>query len=346
MEIDIQFPDIKPLNVKRQAKIISMGVGLPERVVSNQEIIDKYNIIATDRAVKFSIGISERRWINSDESLEGLMAKAVRQCLNKAEISIEQVDKVIYTKLLGDYQIPALSVALLKELGTTVGIPAFDISSACSGFMHAMDLAVRSIASGDEYVLVIGGGTSSKGIQRWNKPNPKTIFLYGDGITAMLLGRSDTKHFISSYIFTNPVFYNIAYIPYGTSTLRDGIKEIDYNMFDMRIDNGNLIMESSVEHAKVVCEKLLMDAGLTLNDIDFFVTSDQSTVIWEAQLKALNIPKEKSISCFHKYGNTVASMSPLNLYELIETGRLKRGNIVMMHGHGAGASSGGFIFKY
>lgn len=344
--MDIQFPDIKPLNVKRQAKIISMGVGLPERVVSNQEIIDKYNIMATDRAVKFSIGISERRWIGSDESLEGLMAKAVGQCLAKAEISIEQVDRVIYTKLFGDYQIPALSVALLKELGTTVGIPAFDISSACSGFVHAMDLGVRSIASGDEYVLVIGGGASSKGIQRWNKPNPKTIFLYGDGITAMLLGRSDTKHFISSYIFTNPFYYDIAYIPYGTSTLRDGMKEIDCAMFDMRIDNGNLILESSALHAKVICEKLLMDAGLTINDIDFFVTSDQSTVIWEAHLKALDIPKEKSVSCFHKYGNTVASMSPLNLYELIETGRLKRGHVVMMQGHGAGASSGGFIFKY
>lgn len=346
MEMTIQFPDIRPLKVERQSNIISMGVGLPERVVSNQEIIDKYNIIATDRAVRFSLGINERRWVSGDERLEVLMAKAVRECLSKAEINIEQVDRVIYTKLIGDYQIPALSVALLKELGTTVGIPAFDISSACSGFIHAMDLAVRSIASGDDYVLIIGGGATSTGLQRWKIANSKTIFLYGDGITAMLLGKSDTQHFISSYIFTNSDLYNVAYIPYGTSVLRDGMKEIDYEMIYMRIDNGSLVMESSVEHAKVICEKLLMDAGLTINDIDFFVTSDQSTVIWEAQLKALNIPKEKSVSCFYKYGNTVASMSPLNLYELIETGRLKRGNIVMMQGHGAGASSGGFIFKY
>lgn len=346
MEINIQFPDIRPLNVERQSKIISMGVGLPERVVSNQEIIDEYNIVATDRAIKFSLGIAERRWVNSDESLEGLMAKAVRQCLDKAGMCIEQVDRVIYTKLLGDYQIPALSVALLRELGATVGIPAFDISSACSGFIHAMDLAIRSIASGDDYVLVIGGGVTSTGIQRWKNISSKTVFLYGDGITAMLLGKSETRNFMSSYVFTNPIFYNVAYIPIGTSTLRSGIKEIDYDMFNMRIDNGNLIMESSIEHAKVVCEKLLMDSGLTINDLDFFVTSDQSTVIWEAQLEALGIPKEKSVSCFHKYGNTVASMSPLNLYELIETGRLKRGNTVMMHGHGAGASSGGLIFKY
>lgn len=346
MAKNIQFPDIKPLNVERQTKIVSMGVGLPERIISNQYIIDEYNIMATDRAVKHSLGINERRWVESGERLEVLMAKAVRQCLGKAGISIDQVDRVIYTKLLGDYQIPALSVALLKELGATVGIPAFDISSACSGFIHTMDLAIRHIASGDDYVLVIGGGATSTGIQKWRKPNPATIFLYGDGIAAMLLGKADIQHFFSSYIITNPYLYDIAFVPYGTSTLRGGIKEIDYEMYNMKVEKGNLIMESSVEYSRMISEKLMAISGLTIEDIDFFVTSDQTTVIWEAQLEALGIPKEKSVSCFRKYGNTVAGMSPLNLNELIETGRLKRGKIVMMHGHGAGASSGGVIFMY
>lgn len=340
------FPEIKPLKLERQAKIISMGTGLPKRIVTNQHIIDDYQLIATSRAVEYSLGIQERRWAEKQQSLEELMAEAVRQCLDKAGMTIDQVSRIIYTKLLGEYQIPAVTVGLLKELGADTGIPAFDISSACSGFMHTMDLALRYIASGDDYVLVIGGGITSRGIQLWRKPNPKSVFLFGDGIAAMLLGPADKQHFLASYIFTNPNLYDNAYIPCGTGSLNGDIQTIDYDMFNMRIIDGKLIHESSVEYSKLIADKLLKVTGLSLNEMDFFVTSDQSTKIWEAQLGALGIPKDKSVSMFHKYGNTVAAMSPLNLFELIESGRLKRNNLVMMQAHGAGASSGGMIFRY
>ena len=114
----------------------------------------------------------------------------------------------------------------------------------------------------------------------------------------------------------------------------------------MKIADGNLVQQSAVEYAKVISGKLLSVTGLSLADLDFFVTSDQSTRIWEAQLQALGIPAAKSLSLFYKYGNTVAAMSPLNLNGLIEDGRLKRGDLVMMMAHGAGASSGGMIFRY
>lgn len=346
MVTSIRFPDIRPLNIERFARIMAIGVGLPENVVTNQDIIDRYNIMATDRAVEFSLGIKERRWVDIDQKLEDLMANAVNHCLERAGIKIDEVSRVIYTRLLGDYQVPAASVGLLRKLSASIGIPAFDISSACSGFMHAMDLAIRYIASGDEYILVIGGGITSTGIQTWKKPNPKTVFLFGDAIVAMLIGLSETKHFLASYIITNYKLYDNALIPCGTHLLQANTPDLDYDIFNMRVMDGNLIQQSAVEYSKVIAEKLLSVAGLALADIDYFVTSDQSVKIWEAQLKALGIPSGKSVSLFSKYGNTVAAMSPLNLNELIETGRLKRGHLVMMMAHGAGASSGGMIFRY
>lgn len=346
MDIRIQFPDIRPLNIDRYAKIISMGAGLPETIVTNQDIIDRFNIAATDRAVEYSLGIKERRWANIDQKLDQLMAKAVTQCLERAGVAIEQVNRVIYTRLLGDYQVPAASLGVLRKLGVNTGIPAFDISSACSGFIHAMDLAIRYIASGDDHVLVIGGGITSTGIQMWKKPNPKTVFLFGDAIVAMLIGHTEIKHFHASYIITNHGLYDNAYIPCGTSLLREGASNLDFNIFNMQVADGNLILQSSVEYSKAIVEKLLSITGLSLEEIDYFVTSDQSTKIWEAQLKALGIPFEKSLSLFYKYGNTVAAMSPLNLDGLIQTGRLQRGDRVLMMAHGAGASSGGMIFDY
>lgn len=342
----IKFPDIRPLNVKRYAKIISTGIGLPDNVVTNRDIIERYGLAATDRAVEYALGIKERRWVSLDQKHDGLIAKAVEQCLGRAGIGIEKVSRIIYSRLLNDYNIPAGSIGLLRKLEVDVGIPAFDISSACSGFLHAMDLALRFVGTGDEYVLIIGGGITSKGIQDFGRPNPKTVFLFGDAVAAMLIGYSEAKRFLSSYVFTNPDLYDNAYIPCGTDILNKHMAINDFDVFNMKIEDSNLILESSVEYARTIADKLLSLTDLSLEDLDFFITSDQSTRIWEAQLKNLGIPLEKSNSLFYKYGNTVAAMSALNLDGLIGEGRLKRGDLVMMMAHGAGASSGGVLFRY
>ncbi len=345
MNTNIRFPEIKPLKIERYEKIISTGIGLPDRVVTNQDIIDTYGIIATDRAVRYSVGIIERRWVE-DEKLEDLVAMAISQCLERAGVDIDMVDRVIYSRLLGDYQIPATSIGALRKLGATTGIPAFDMTCACSGFMHAMDLAIRYIDSGDDYVLVIGGGITSKGIQSWKQPNPKTIFLFGDAVVAMLIGYSEVKHFLASYLMANHALYDNAFIPFGTRLLKKEDVKIEPELFNMNVINGNVVLESSVEYCRIIADKLLWEAKMTLDEIDYFITSDQSTKIWEAQVKELGIPFEKSLSLFYKYANTVSAMSPLVLDELISTGRLKRGDFVMMQAHGAGASSGGMIFRY
>jgi 3-oxoacyl-[acyl-carrier-protein] synthase-3 len=346
MNTEIRYPKIKPLNLKRNSRIVSTGVALPERVVTNQDIIDAYNLIATDRAVQYSLGIKERRWADVDQRLEDLMAKAAKQCLDRAGIDIDRVDRVIYSRLLGDYQIPASSINALRGLGARAGIPAFDISSACSGFLHAMDIAIRFIDSGDDYVLVIGGGIASRGIQILKKPDPSTVFLLGDAVVAMLIGYTEARHFLSSYIMTNHFLYNTTYIPFGTSLLKNDPAELDFDVFNMSVPDGKLILKDAVEHSRLIADKLLSDTGLSLDEIDFFITSDQSKKIWEAQLKALGVPFEKSLSLFYKYGNTVAAMSPMILDELISSGRLERGDLVMMMAHGAGSSSAGMIFRY
>ncbi len=342
----ISYPLIQKLNVKRFARIASTGIGLPEKVVINQDIIDRYHLFATDRAVQYTLGIKERRWVNSDENLAQLMARAVTECLERAGITIEQIDRIIYSKLLGDYQVPASAVGLLRELEVSKGIPAFDISSACSGFMHALDMALRFIGTGDDFVLILGGGITSSGTQSWDRPDPKTVFMFGDAIVATLLERTQIKHFLASYLFTNHLLYDNAYIPMGTTFLNSSAHEFNPSIYTMQIPEGRAIHNSVIESAKIVADKLLQETGLSIEEIDIFVTSEQNTQIWEAQLNVLGIPKEKSLSVFWKYGNTVAAMSPLMLDELITSGRLQRGMLVMMMAHGAGASSGGCIFRY
>jgi len=114
----------------------------------------------------------------------------------------------------------------------------------------------------------------------------------------------------------------------------------------MQMPDGMVVHNSVIDSCELVTNKLLAQTNLTLADIDVFVTCDQTTMTWEAQLQRINVPKEKSASMFHKYGNTVAAMSLINLHEMIESGKLKRGMKVIFMAHGAGASGGGFVFRY
>lgn len=339
------YLDPKPLNIRRYARILSTSVFVPDRVVTNDDIIQRYDLIATDRAVQYSIGIQERRYADDDTLPSDLLYEAAKQCLERAAVQPDQLDRVLYTKLVGDQIVPATSIKVMEKLGIRRGIPAFDILAACSGFVHLMDMAIRYIDSGDDYVLILGGDISSGLASAKNKKDTRTIFLQGDAVVGMLLGSSDSQHFLASYLYTDNTYFDYSYVRFGTEMLNK-TRAFGDEMFNMQMPDGKVIHESVVDSCELVAQRLLRQAGLTIEDIDVFITSDQTTFTWKAQLEAMKVPLDKSTSLFYKYGNTVAALSPTNLHEMIETGRLKRGMLVLFMAHGAGASGGGLIFRY
>lgn len=135
-------------------------------------------------------------------------------------------------------------------------------------------------------------------------------------------------------------------MPFGSETLNKPDYKFDDDSFSMFMPDGQVVHQAVLDSGKIVVDNLLKGADMTIDDIDIFVTCDQTTHIWKDQCKTFGIPMEKSISLFHKHGNTIAAMSPLNLNALIENGKLQRGMTVLFTAHGAGASGGGFIFKY
>jgi 3-oxoacyl-[acyl-carrier-protein] synthase-3 len=331
--------------MKRFAKIVSTGCGLPEEVVTNQNIIDEFKLIASDRAVQFSIGIRERRRASHFEKVSKYLYEAAKMAIDRAGIDAEKIDRIIYSKLMGEHLIPATSLRVLERLGVRKGIPVTDISAACSGFMHALEFGLGCINSGDDYVLILGGDrtaiTSATAVEK----DTKTIFLNGDGFGAAILGVSETKKFECSYFYTDSSIGDFATIPFGSKILNDKDK-LHNQVFNLTMLDGQRIHKSVLDSCRIIADRLLDVAKIKMGDIDFFITSDQTALVWNDQLSTLGIKPEQSISCFHKYGNTVAAMTPLNLHEAIVTGKLKRGMKVMMMAHGAGASGGGFIFEY
>lgn len=341
----LQYPPARPVVYRRHARILGSGAGIPEIRVSNQDIIDQHQLIASDRAVQFSIGIQERRHVQSGSPPSKYLHMAVQECLKNAQVAPEQVDRILYARLVGDHAIPTTALKVLERMGVRQGIPVMDLSVACSGFLHATEMALNMINCGDRYVLVLGGDRAAIHAGAQVVKDTRTIFLNGDGFAAVLYGYDEKQHFFARYFYTDSSIGDFAYIPFGTELLKNhGTPQED--SFNLAMPNGPHIHQSIIDSCQIIAERLLTSSGMSWSDIDFLITSDQTSMAWKAQLETLKIPEEKSCSCFYKYGNTVAAMVPLNLHEAISTGKLQRGMTVMMMGHGAGASGGGFIFRY
>ncbi len=333
------------MDVTRFGRVISTGKFLPENRMTNQDMIDKYDLFATARAVEYSTGIKERRWDDQNLSPSEFLARAARTCLNRAGIFPEQLDKIFYAKLIGDHIVPGTALKVLQRLGVTNGVPSYDMTMACSGLTHALDLALRYIDGGDDYILILTGAKSSREYNKEVHRDTQTIFLMGDGAAAILVGPAERRHFYNSYLYMNSDYFDIAYVPFG-SALMNGSRDYSNVMLNMNMINGKLVNQSALDSAVVTGQKLLDHAGMTIADIDFLITSDQTPLLWAEILKGLNCPPEKSLSLSSRYGNTVAAMTPLILDELISSGKLKRGMRVLMMAHGAGSAGGGFIFEY
>lgn len=339
------YPSGRKLAVSRHAKIVSTGHGLPSKVISNQDIIDKYDLIASDRAIQFSIGIKERRHMEPNSKIADYLCQAAEMCIERAAIDPESIDRIIYCSLFGDQAIPATSLDVLQRIGIKKGIPVMDISAACSGFLHGLEMAQAYINSGDDTVLLLAGDHAAFEEKRECAVDTRTVFLNGDGFAAALIGHSEEQHFKARYFYTDSDLKDFAYIPFGTELLHK-TKEFNQDILNLTMPDGSSIHKSVLDSCRIISDRLFELSGLTIEDIDFFITSDQTHLVWQDQIKELGLCEEQSTSCFHKYGNTVAGMVPLNLNEAIETGKLKRGMTLLLMGHGAGAAGGGFILTY
>ncbi len=318
---------------------------MPDNVLTNQDIIDSCDLIASDRAVQFSLGISERRRAKKDVPVSEYLYRAAKMAIDNAGIDPNKIDRIIYSRLFGETSIPATSLSVLEKLGISRGIPVMDISAACSGFLHGTDLALNCINSGDDYVLVLGGDRGGIDLDYDVVKDTRTIFLGGDGFAAALYGHSEEQKFQARYFYTDSSLFDFASIPFGTELLNK-TESFDKEIFNLSMPDGEKIHKSVLDSCRIISDRLLAVAEMTMDDVDFFITSDQTALVWKDQVKILGLSEEQSVSCFHKYGNTVAAMVPLNLHEAISTGKLKRGMRVLLMGHGAGASGGGFLFTY
>jgi 3-oxoacyl-[acyl-carrier-protein] synthase-3 len=353
--IDFEFPEAKAgrsttSNVGGTpelpyAKILATASALPDKVVSNQDIIDAYGHRVAATAIRKMVGVAERRVAPFGVADTDLLALAARRCLDEAQMRPEQLSKLIVTKFLGDRALPMTAALLQKKMGFDVAVQAFDVDGGTHSFLQALHVADCAIGCGDGPVLIVSGGIVNCLI---SKTDPRLAFQFGDGAAAVLLAPANQRHILANYGFSNYDYIDLAL---GFS-VRDCVTEDMYetgayqSLFELYDEKDFKRCKEFVTQAMVVtADALLKDAGKNLADVDLFLVTENHPRIWDAIVECLGIASDRTLSLRAQRGNTMSAMLPMLLDEAIRTGKAKPGDLLMLLSLGEGLSGGGVLIE-
>lgn len=321
--------------------IIGVGAYLPEKVVTNfdfEKIID-----TSDEWIKTRTGIEERRFASDEQATSDLGAEAAKIALKNAGVSPEEIDMIILATATPDYLVQNTACIVQSLIGAT-NAGAIDINAACSGFVYGLALAKGMIASGSsKKVLVIGAEVFSRAVDMQDR---NSCVLFGDGAAATVLSEIEDEtgiisEFLGAEADTTGSLRTIA----GGSRVpitQEGLEKRE-NFIHMK---GQDVFKFAVKALPKATLEALNKAGIDASEVDRVIPHQANIRIIESASKRLNIPLEKFYLNLNKYGNTSSASVGIALFEAVEKGLIKKGDIVALTGFGAGLTYASMIIKW
>lgn len=316
------------------AKITGTGSYTPRKVLTNKDL--EKIVETTDEWITTRSGIKQRH-ITVNEKTSSVAAKAAKKALKAAGVSQKDVDMVVVGTVTPDRVFPSTACFVQSILGIRGGVPAFDVSAACSGFLYALDIADKYVKAGlSKNALVIGVDIFSR-IVDWK--DRSTCVLFGDGAGAVVLSASrGKKGILSSHIYSDGRLWEMLYttgaIPPSPFELKKGRANLGSHPY-VRM-KGNETFKAAVRNMAKACREVMDGNGLKPEDIDLLIPHQANIRIMNAIKDRLKLSDEQVFSDIEKYGNTSAASIPLALDEAVRAKRIKSGDIVVFVSFGGG----------
>lgn len=324
----------------QKASIIGMGAHLPERILTNYDL--EKMVETSDEWISVRTGIRERRIAGEGEATVDLSEQAAWQALDRAGIAAEEVEAIILATVTPDQFVPPAACILQHRLGAKKAM-AFDLNAACSGFLYGLFVGSQFISSGDyRYVLVIGAETLSR-ITNYN--NRETCVLFGDGAGAAVLApASDNVGLLSFALGADGRGKDLLQVPGGGSKIPASIQSVQQGLHYIHM-RGNELFKIAVRMMVSSADEALNKAGLKRSDVDWVVPHQGNFRIIQAVTQRLGVDQSRVVVTIDHHGNTSAASIPLALTEGIEQGLLKKGQIILLTGFGAGLTWGSAVIR-
>jgi 3-oxoacyl-[acyl-carrier-protein] synthase-3 len=316
-----------------------VGHYVPERVVTNadlEKIMDTTSEWIIERT-----GIEERHFAEiGKDTTAGMGVKAAKMAMERANVSADDIDLIVFATLSSDYFFPGPGVIVQRELGMKRTVAAIDVRAQCSGFVYGVSVADQYIKTGMyKTVLVIGSEIQSVSLDLTTRGRG-TAVLFGDGAGAAIIQRTENSErgILSTHLHSQGEYAEKLYLKApGTFSERFIYENIetDYESIYPHME-GNFVFKNAVVRFQEVIGEALTTNNYTAEDLDLFVPHQANLRITQFVQRQMKLPNEKVFSNIQKYGNTTAATIPIALSELWEQGRLNDGDLVVLAAFGSG----------
>lgn len=314
------------------------GAALPRRIMKNADF--EGMVETSDEWIVQRTGIRQRHVAADDETTASLGEAAARAALDSAGMTPADIDLIILATSTPNNTFPATAVEIQNKLGMHHGF-AFDMQAVCSGFVYAVATADLYIRGGlAKRVLVIGSETFSR-ILDWN--DRSTCVLFGDGAGALVLeaqegaGAITDRGVLAASLRSDGAHKDKLFVDGGPSTTG--------TVGHLRME-GREVFKHAVGMITDVIEATFGEAGITAQDLDWFVPHQANKRIIDASAKKLGIAEEKVVVTVDLHGNTSAASVPLALSVAVADGRIKKGDLVLLEAMGGGFTWGAVLLRW
>jgi len=320
------------------ARIAGTGSFLPERILTNAEL--EKLVDTTDEWIASRSGIRQRHIAAEGQTTGDLAYGAALAAMESAGVTAAEIELIVLGTTTPDLIFPSTACLLQHRLGAD-GCAAFDVNAACSGFIYALSIADKFIRSGAvKTALVVGAETLSRMVD-WT--DRATCVLFGDGAGAVVLKAAEEPGIVSSHIHADGGYKELLWNPVGVSV---GFKPEEKNAGVRVLMQGAEVFKVAVKTLDRVVEETLAANGLDRHAIDWLIPHQANLRIIEATAKRLDMPMERVIVTVDKHGNTSSGSVPLALDYGIRSGRIQRGQLLLLEAFGGGFTWGSVLLRY
>ncbi len=322
--------------------VFGVGKYLPSKLVTN-EMLEKSTGVKANDIVK-NIGIESRYIVEDNETASDMSCIAAKKAIEMAGIEANQIGLIIGCSFTGDYVYPAMSCKV-QELLNAKNAGAFDLMANCTGFQVGLSVASdRMMCDSEiEYGLVIGTALQSRFI---NWSDPQTAIYFGDGSGAAVLGRVPIDFgVLSSEVFTNGKVFDAVRMrgggssfPMRSDNVNDGLQY--YEM------NGMEVWKQVVQYQPKAIRRSLEKIDKKVEDVDFFIFHQANLRLIEYLMGKMKQPMTKTCINIVENGNTADASIAITLCDAVRGGHLKRGDLVVISGVGAGFTFGSTVLRW
>lgn len=335
------MPSLPAPGTGRAVSVIATGSYLPDRVLSNADL--EKMVETSDEWIVSRTGIRERRIALPGQATSDLGLEASRRALAQAGIAAEEVEMIIVATITPDMFFPSTACLIQHALGAKNAF-CFDMEAACSGYLYAIEIAHRFVASGTVNTALVVAAEKMSSIVDWK--DRSTCVLFGDGAgAAVLRSRPGERGILSSVLGADGSLSHLLSMPGGGSRHPPTLQTISDGLHTLKMA-GREVFKHAANTMSSAATEALRRAGLTVADVACMIPHQANQRIISAIAEKLGVPDANCFVNIDKCGNMSAASLAVGLDQAVRTGRIRKKDIVLMVVFGGGFTWGATVIEW